>query len=213
MILRIDSFDESTCCGCMACESKCPKKAISSVENIHGFIVPRIDESLCINCGLCIEVCDFKKKESESRFSQVKENAYALVIKDKEILNNSTSGGAFTALSDIVLSKGGYVVGAVWGEDFTLHHRITNEVHIRNKMRGSKYVQSNTAGLFSSVKDYLEKGNLIFFTGTPCQCAGLKSYLHKDYVNLYIMDFLCHGVPNNRLFKEHIGLQESDRGL
>lgn len=209
MSLRIDSFDESTCSGCMTCAGRCPVKAISPAEDKHGFIMPSIDESLCINCGLCVEVCDFKKTEDENKSSHGKDKAYSLIVKNKEVLAKSTSGGAFTTFSDLVLAKGGFVAGAVWGERFSLSHQITNDAGVRNQMRGSKYVQSDTTGTFQKIEEYLKRGDMILFTGTPCQCAGLMSYLDKDYDNLIVMDFLCHGVPNDRLFKDHIEYLEN----
>ena len=198
---RIDTTDENKCCGCLACESTCPQNAISMTENEKGFIMPIIDDDKCINCGLCLKVCDFKKAPTtESNI----EKAYSLVVNDKNVLQNSTSGGAFTALSDVVLSHSGCVVGSIMDDDFTIRHVVATDKEGRDKMRGSKYVQSNTHGTWEQVKDMLSKGKEVLFTGTPCQCAALKSFLGKDYDNLIIVDFLCHGVPNNKMFKEHI---------
>lgn len=198
---RIDTTDENMCCGCMACASVCPQQAISKTENDKGFIVPVIDDAKCINCGLCLKVCDFKKiPKTESNI----EKAYSLVVNDKNVLQNSTSGGAFTALSDVVLSHSGCVVGSIMDDDFAIRHVVATNKEDRDKMRGSKYVQSNTHGTWEQVKDMLSKGKEVLFTGTPCQCAALKSFLGKDYDNLIIVDFLCHGVPNNKMFKEHI---------
>lgn len=198
---RIDIIEESLCCGCLACESVCPQGAISLTENEKGFIMPNIDEDKCINCGLCLKVCDFKKpQQTESNI----ERAYSLVVNDKDVLKNSTSGGAFTALSDVVLGRSGCVVGSVMDDDFTIRHVIAEDKTGRDKMRGSKYVQSCTQGIWKQVKALLSQGKEVLFTGTPCQCAALLSFLGKDYDNLIVVDFLCHGVPNNKMFKEHI---------
>ena len=198
---RINLSNEALCCGCMACAAACPQGAISKSENERGFIVPFIDDSKCINCGLCLKVCDFKKEHDEQ--SNI-DKAFSLVINDKIVLKNSTSGGAFTALSDIVLDERGSIVGSVMESDFTVHHVITSDQALRDAMRGSKYVQSSTQGIWKQVKELLSKGDKVLFTGTPCQCAALTSFLGKDYDNLIIMDFLCHGVPNNKMFKEHM---------
>ncbi len=198
---RIDTNEEFLCCGCLACESICPQEAISMTENEKGFIMPSIDEGKCINCGLCLKVCDFKKtQQTESNI----ERAYSLVVNDKDVLKNSTSGGAFTALSDVVLGRSGFVVGSVMEEDFTIRHVIAEDKTGRDRMRGSKYVQSSTLGIWKQIKELLSKGEKVLFTGTPCQCAALKSFLGKEYDNLVLVDFLCHGVPNNKMFKEHI---------
>ncbi len=198
---RIDSIDESKCCGCLACESICPQSAILMTENEKGFIMPSINDENCVNCGLCLKVCDFKKpKQTKSNI----ERAFSLVVNDKDVLKNSTSGGAFTALSDVVLGRSGCVVGSVMDDDFTIRHVIAEDKTGRDKMRGSKYVQSNTQGIWKQVKSLLSLGRVVLFTGTPCQCAALCSFLGKDYDNLIVVDFLCHGVPNNKMFKEHI---------
>ena len=198
---RINTLDETLCCGCLACEATCPKKAISMVENEKGFIMPQIDEAKCVNCGLCVRVCDFKKTHNADSNMR---KAFSIVIKDKAILKNSTSGGAFTAFSDVILADSGYVVGAVMEDDFTIHHIAVCDKNGRDRMRGSKYVQSNTYDIFGQVEKLLINGKKVLFTGTPCQCAALKSYLGRDDDNLVVLDFLCHGVPNNKMFKEHI---------
>ena len=185
----------------MVCASTCPQGAILKSENERGFIVPFIDDSKCINCGLCLKVCDFKKEHDI--LSNI-DKAFSLVINDKTVLKNSTSGGAFTALSDIVLGDNGCVVGSLMESDFTVHHVATSDTAIRDAMRGSKYVQSDTDGVFSAIKEMLNRDANVMFVGTPCQCGALCSFLGKDYDNLIVVDFLCHGVPNNKMFKEHI---------
>lgn len=197
------------CSGCMACMNACPKDAISEKLNDNGFIYPFVDKDKCINCGICYNVCDFKdeKKEDLTVFE-----AYSLVVKDKETLYNSTSGGAFTAISDIVLNQGGVVVGAIMESDFTVHHVIAENNHERDKMRGSKYVQSDIGLIFRKIKEYVNNDRYVMFVGTPCQCAGLENYLGIDRDKVLIIDFLCHGVPNNFLFKEHIKYLEEQIG-
>lgn len=198
---RINVTDEGNCCGCLACMAVCPTNAISKTENERGFIVPTIDDSKCINCGFCLRTCDFKKEHKEQSNNK---RAYALIFSDKKVLRKSTSGGAFTALSDVVLRGSGFVVGSVMEDDFTVHHVITNDSGCRNRMRGSKYVQSDIHEIFHPIKDLLLRGEKVMFSGTPCQCAALRSFLGQEYDNLIVVDLLCHGVPNNNLFKEHI---------
>ncbi len=200
---RID-LDSKFCCGCAACANICAHKAITMVEDSRGFIVPTINESKCVDCGLCKKVCDFKKGKLTENNTL---HAYSLV-NDAEIVKDSTSGGAFTALSDVILNEGGLIAGAIMEPDFTVHHVITKDSTIRNKMRGSKYVQSDMGNIYLTVKEELKGGKKVLFTGTPCQCAGIKSFFGDMYENLYIVDFLCHGVPNNKMFKEHIHFLE-----
>lgn len=208
-INRIDTTDEVNCCGCLACMAVCPNNAISKTVNERGFIVPTIDDSKCINCGLCLRTCDFKKKHKEQSNNK---KAYALILSDKKVLRKSTSGGAFSAFSDVVLKESGFVAGAVMEDDFTVHHVITNDSGCRDRMRGSKYVQSDIHDIFLPIKELLLRGEKVMFSGTPCQCAALRSFLGQEYDNLIVVDLLCHGVPNNNLFKEHISYLEKYYG-
>jgi coenzyme F420-reducing hydrogenase beta subunit len=195
-------FDVKTCSGCMACMNVCPKDAISVVESVEGFILPAIDEKKCVHCGLCEAVCDFNK---DKHVGNDMRRAFSLIHLNKEVLEKSSSGGAFTALSDIILQKEGVVVGATYDREFNVVHSMAITQEERNRMRGSKYVQCNPSMAYREIKQLLGERQVIF-VGTPCQCAGLKSYLKNDYDNLIVIDFLCHGVPSNKMFKEHIAL-------
>ena len=203
---RLNLSEKNTCCGCAACMNTCPKQAIQMKEDSCGFVYPNIDDSKCINCGLCSKICDFKKEHDKS--SNI-EKAYSLTVNDSKILYESTSGGAFTVFSDYILDAGGVVVGSVMEQDFLVHHVWTKDESVRNRMRGSKYVQSDISEIFKPIKNFLDDGIPVLFSGTPCQCAAIKSYLRKDYENFYVVDFLCHGVPSNHLFKEHIQFLEN----
>lgn len=205
---RID-LNSDYCCGCAACANICVHKAITMVEDGRGFIVPSIDESKCVDCGLCSKVCDFKKEKQTERNTL---HAYSLIHNDEEVVKKSTSGGAFTALSNVILNEGGVIVGTVMEEDFSIHHVITSDYEIRDKMRGSKYVQSYMGSIYIELKKLLKNGKKVMFTGTPCQCAAIKSFFANKYENLYIVDFLCHGVPNNKMFKEHVKFLEDQYG-
>ena len=203
-------FELSTCSGCMACMNVCPQNAISIIESPEGFILPHIDEDKCVNCGLCEEVCDFKRSEHVGNDIR---RAFSLVHHDKQVIERSSSGGAFTAISDKVLDKGGVVFGATYDDDFNVIHSVALTAEERDRMRGSKYVQCNPLLSFRDVKKFLVD-RPVLFVGTPCQCAGLKSYLKKDYDNLIVVDFFCHGVPNNKMFKEHVAnLSKNQKGV
>lgn len=202
---RID-IDVNYCSGCLGCVNACPTKAMSVVEDKDGFIIPYISDDLCIDCGKCIKVCDFIKEKPQSCNIQ---EAYSLAINDKDVLFNSTSGGAFTALSDAVLNKGGLIIGAVLEPDFTVRHIVAENKQERDRMRGSKYVQSDTGTIYSQLKQYLKQDKYVMFVGAPCQTAGLLQFLGKPYKNLLTVDFLCHGWPSNSFFKEHIKNSEN----
>lgn len=198
------------CSGCTACLSVCSKKAITMVEDKEGFLYPKVDKKLCINCGACIKVCHLK----DNKYKILKNNnleSIAFKHKSSEVLYNSSSGGAFTAISDYILKNKGQVYGVVFNNEMKVIHSVANNVDERNKMRGSKYVQSDIRGIFKEIKQSLkETDKFIMFQGTPCQVAGLKSYL-GDNINserLLLCDIVCHGVTSPLFWREHINFIE-----
>lgn len=207
MAVYIDN--KANCCGCMACANACPKNAITAKPDDRGFLYPQIDSALCVECGLCNTVCDFQLKKQAVRNP---EKAYSLVHKDTSVVRHSTSGGAFTTLSDQILAQGGLIVGAAMDEDFTVYHHTAETIAQRDAMRGSLYVQSDVRDSYRIVRNTLKEGRAVMFVGTPCQAAGLRSFLGKDYENLYVVEFLCHGVPNNDFLKAHIAWLEMEYG-
>lgn len=198
---------EKDCCGCTACESICPKHAIYLKKNIEGFLYPFIDRSLCVDCGLCKKVCDFQSRNNTIEVMCGYPQAWAVKHKKKEVIQCSTSGGAFTAISDYVLRNSGVVYGAILDDDFDVKHSRAVSESERNAFRGSKYVQSDLEDIFASVKQDLEKGRMVLFTGTPCQCSGLKSFLQnakQSTERLILCDIVCHGTPSPLLWRKHI---------
>lgn len=193
---------EEQCCGCTACVSVCPKDAISMTRDEKGFEYPLVDTGKCVSCNACKNVCDFQNpKGSGNRILQ----AYAMQHRDKEVVYNSSSGGAFTAISDWILNQGGKVYGAVLDKDtFYVKHVCAENSQERDNMRGSKYVQSSLEGVFRSIKKDLLSGKKVLFSGTPCQCAGLYSFLNGRTENLIVVDLLCHGTPGPKLLADHV---------
>lgn len=196
------------CCGCFACVPVCPCDAIKAGEDENGFSLPVIDETKCIDCGKCVQICAFKNVDSDA---PTVKSAYAFQLSDSGELKKSTSGGAFTALSDIVLEQGGVIAGAVMDGGFRVFHKIADTKPGRDEMRLSKYVQSDTSDIFETVKSGLGSGKKVMFVGTPCQAAQLDRYIGKSD-GLLICDFLCHGVPSQSLFYKHISYLEEMYG-
>lgn len=189
------------CTGCRMCEKICPKKAITMIENKEGFLVTKIDTQKCINCGLCKKNCPQNtKSETESEFKKI---GYAVTIKD-DMIKKSSSGGIFVAISKMVLDRKGAVYGAAYNENLVVNHVRVVDIEQLKKLQGSKYVQSNTGNTYIEVKKDLEKNKIVLYSGTPCQIAGLKKFLKKDYDNLITIDLICHGVPSPKLFKNYI---------
>lgn len=200
--------DESRCCGCRACQQICPQNAISMAPNKEGFLYPVLDAQKCIQCGLCSGVCPV---EHPPRGTPPL-SAYAVQHRDDAVLLQSSSGGAFRLLADEILESSGCVVGCKWGEGFRPVLDIAETKQDLSAMQGSKYLSSDTGHVFSQVQERLDAGQQVLFTGAPCQCAGLKTYLKKDYDNLLTADFLCHGMPSQQIFDAYRKDLESRAG-
>ena len=196
MLKFLAEQDESKCCGCGACKEICPKKAISMIPNKEGFMYPTIDTEKCVGCKLCEIVCPDMTAPLKTEPLEI----YALQSKNKAELFESSSGGAFRLVADSVINQGGYVAGCVWNDNMEPVLTITNTLDGLRPMQGSKYLSSSTEHTYRQTKNLLDAGNLVLFTGTPCQCAGLLNYLRRPYENLLTMDFLCHGVPSQTAF-------------
>ena len=179
------------CYGCGACYNACPTQAINMRENQEGFLYPYIDETKCINCCKCEKVCPIEKVFSQ-HYTQ---KFYAVWGKDKNIVQESSSGGVFGCMAEYVLEQGGIVCGAAFNQYNQVQHIIVTKKSELNKLQGSKYVQSDIGNIYQEVAVYLNKGTKVLFSGTPCQVAGLRKYLNKVYANLWTIDVACHGVP------------------
>ena len=154
---------------------------------------PKVDENLCIGCDLCEKVCPYKNIVSSAEFE---ERLFAYKNDDPGILLESSSGGAFTELATYIIGRGGAVYGAAFSEDWSVKHICVESIDELGKLRGSKYVQSYIGNSYRDAEHKLKNGQLVLFTGTPCQIKGLKFFLRKDYPNLLTVDFICHGVPS-----------------
>lgn len=196
----INILDKSKCCGCSACLHICPKHSITFKEDQEGFLYPNVDKSTCIECGLCEKVCPVLNQDQERKPLQV----YAAKHTDDEIRMKSSSGGIFTLLAEHIIDKGGVVFGARFNENWEVVHDYTETKEGLAPFRGSKYVQSNIGNSYKQVEKFLKAGREVMFTGTPCQVAGLKKYLRKDYENLLTVDFVCHGVPSPMVWRKYL---------
>ena len=198
--------DKSLCCGCTACVCACPAQCIVMRRDREGFDYPVANPDLCLNCGLCEKICPVlnpgKKSEPES--------AYA--ARYEETLLTSSSGGIFPVLAEKFVSEGGEICGAQLDEECKVVHSFVERVENLHRIRGSKYVQSELYSIFDDVKSELEDGRRVLFSGTPCQIAGLKAYLRKDYDGLYLVDIACHGVPSPGLWDKYRSTMEKRFG-
>jgi coenzyme F420-reducing hydrogenase beta subunit len=182
------------------------------VDNEQGFSYPSVDEAQCIECGKCVDVCPYLDQGTINSELFPETSVYAVKHESDSIRMASSSGGAFTAISDFVIKSGGVVYGAAYDSNMVVRHARATTVEERNTLRGSKYVQSNVGDVFSQVADDLKKGTLVLFSGTPCQIAGLRLFLGKPQSNLITVDLVCHGVPSPRLFSDYIDRSEIQHG-
>lgn len=200
------------CYGCRACEQICPREAISMHPNQEGFIYPTIDQKKCIDCGLCEKVCPTQDINKEKLLHPEKRRVYAAWNSDLSSRLKSTSGGLFFVLASKVIVDGGVVYGVTMDDSMTVTHvRVTNLSDLI-KLRGSKYVQSDTRDTFGLVKKDLLEGIEVLYSGTPCQIAGLRGFLQKDYPNLFTIDLVCHGTPSPMIFRKHIEYLDNNEG-
>lgn len=193
------------CMGCYACSNICPQNCISMESDKEGFWYPKVDYDKCIKCKKCVNVCPIINKITIEN----KPLAYACFNKNEDIRMESSSGGIFSLVAEQIILNNGVVFGVGFDKDFNAVHSYVENKEDLNKFRGSKYVQSKIGDIYKLVKNFLVEGREVLFTGTPCQIGGLKSYLGKDYDNLYCMDNVCHGVPSPKVWKKYVDFREN----
>lgn len=197
MIKLTSKYD---CCGCEACAQRCGHNAISMIRDDEGFLYPNIKHEICVDCGLCEKVCPVINQAQ----SQIPLESYAAYNSNEEIRLNSSSGGIFSLLAEYVINNGGVVFGAKFNENWDVIHDYTETIDGISQFRGSKYLQSRIGNCFILAKQILESGRKVLFSGTPCQIAGLKLFLRKDYPNLLAVDIICHGVPSQIVWNKYL---------
>ena len=169
-------------------------------EDSEGFLYPHVDENACINCHLCEKVCPIINYGNDREPLAV----YAAKNPNEAIRMQSSSGGVFTLLAERVIDEGGVVFGATFNDRWEVVHDYVETKEKLAKFRGSKYVQSKVGNSYQMAKSFLENDRKVLFSGTPCQIAGLKNFLRKDYNNLLAVDFICHGVPSPGVFRTYL---------
>ena len=187
------------CTGCAACMNSCARSAIQMVADEEGFLVPIVDNDKCVECKLCEKSCPVITKTSNTNTSQPK--AYAVWNEIDRCV--SSSGGAFSSFARYVLKKGGAVFGAAFDTNLHCHHINVTTIEGLDALRGSKYVQSEIGDTYKEIKIVLKDDKYVLFCGTPCQVAGLKAFLRKDYEKLITLDLVCHGVPSDFVFQAY----------
>ena len=203
----ISAIDHLKCTGCGACQNKCPAKCISMESDNEGFLYPEIDKNNCVHCGLCDSVCPLQKNQEAKKQAQ---NVFAAQNIDILQREQSSSGGIFTLLAERTLKNGGVVFGAAFDEGcYSVSHLAINSNEGLKELRLSKYLQSDKKSTYSEAETLLIEGKQVLFSGTPCEIAGLKQYLGKEYENLLCVDVVCHGAPSQKIWENHLKIFES----
>lgn len=196
----INIHKETSCCGCAACANVCTRQAITMQRDKKGFLYPVIEAGKCNNCGLCEKICPMLNGNEE----RIPVHTFALKNKNEAVRMQSSSGGLFTILAEGILRENGVVYGAVFNEEWNVIHTRIDSTEELHRLRGSKYVQSVIGDIFKQVREDLKANKKVLFSGSPCQVAGLNAFLRKEYDNLTTVDFVCHGVPNPRIWEEYL---------
>lgn len=201
----IDFNFDKDCCGCSSCANSCPVNAISMKPNPEGFLVPIVDKQLCIECGKCEKACphiSIKTDVSSYCLDCFKDKPAYLYYFEDPAREDSASGGFVYAAMRQCIDRGGVVSGCIWDENFKAIHVVTDKVEDLPKLQSSKYVQSEIGRTYSEIKSALIKGRDVVFCGTPCQTAGLRTFLGKTNTSKLIsICVICHGVPSPLVWK------------
>lgn len=188
------------CVGCRACEQRCPKHCITVGEDNQGFLYPTVNLTDCIDCHLCEKVCPVINQGGGRTL-----RAYAVKNPDLQIRDASSSGGVFYVLAKQVIDEGGVVFGVRFSDRWEVEHGYAETLDGVREFMTSKYVQSNTGRSFSLVESFLKQGRRVLFSGTPCQIAGLKGFLMRDYgKQLLCVDVACHGCPSPLVWRDYL---------
>ena len=196
--MPISIKNQIDCTGCGACSNICPKDCIEMKSDKTGFKYPFVSKEKCIGCDLCVKVCPMMKSTSANQKYPV---VYAAWSKNPDIRYKSTSGGAFSEFAYAILEMGGVVSGAAYDSNNMVEHIIVEDIEEIEKIRQSKYTQSDIGYVYREIKNRLERNVVVLFCGAPCQVAALKSFLVKEYSNLYTIDFICRGMNSPKAYR------------
>ena len=198
----INIKNKSNCCGCSACEQICPHHCIKMISDKEGFLYPNVNIKNCIECHLCEKVCPILNVRDNTIPEDTPTYAAYNPVEKQRL--TSSSGGVFQLLASYILDNKGIVCGAQFDEKYQVHHACIDNPNDLEKLKRSKYVQSSIRNVYKQIRSYLLEERFVMFVGTPCQIAGLKSFLRKEYERLLTVDLVCHGVPSPGVWQKYL---------
>ena len=210
--IMIEIKDKKNCCGCNACHDICPKDAISLEMDFEGFWYPKVDRSKCVDCHLCEKTCPqlHAKELKHNEFD--KPVCFAAIHKNIETRFASTTGGLFSALAEQMYREGGYVGGAIYRDDWSVAHFISNNPDDLKRIRQSKYSQSDTRDFYKEVNRLVTSGEKVLVCGSPCQMAALRRFIGRDCDNLVILDYICKSITSPLFYQKYLDYWERKAG-
>lgn len=204
----LEVLEKDKCCGCSACFSACGHQAITMQLDSEGFEYPIIDQEICVDCGLCQSVCPVLQYENRKYIREKNNDAqigFAARNKNYNQRLVSSSGSIFPPIAEWILDTNGLVVGAAYDNDFNVVHKIIESKDELYALQGSKYLQCKADNItFKHIRKELKNGRKVLYSGMACQVEGLKSFLRKDYDNLYTIDLICMGIPSYVVWQKYL---------
>lgn len=206
---NISEISCDKCVGCAACANICPKNCIEMKRDLEGFLYPEINMGKCIQCGRCYQACPTLHVRKQEFYPRI----LGMINRSKEIREKSSSGGVFYSLALFILESGGIVCGAALDDEMYVKHIIIDDKNKIDELTKSKYVQSDLGNCYLQIQKFLRCGKKVLFVGTPCQVYGLRTFLDKNYENLFLVDLICHGVPSPQIWHEFVEDIERKRNV
>ena len=199
-------YRSNLCTGCAACANICPEQCVSMLADDEGFLYPTADSAKCVDCGICQSCCPVLHPVTH----EGETTAFAAACTDESIRMKSTSGGVFSILCQWTFDHGGVVFGAAYADDFSVEHRSVQSMDDLPELRTAKYAQSRIGNSFQKVKQLLDDGQYVLFSGTPCQIGGLRAFLGEDCERLILVDIICHGIPSPAVWSQYIACRRKN---
>lgn len=204
----LEVLEKDKCCGCSACFSACGHHAITMQLDSEGFEYPIISQEVCVDCGLCQSVCPVLQYENRKSIREKNSDAqigFAARNKNYSQRLISSSGSIFPPIAEWILDNDGLVVGAAYDKDFNVVHKFVESKDELRALQGSKYLQCKADNeTFKYIRKELKNGRKVLYSGMACQVEGLKSFLRKDYDNLYTIDLICMGIPSYVVWQKYL---------